>query len=226
MDDPLDKTTLATISLLESRLLRIEHLLYGTTASPTSSLNRHDAALEKMDILERRFSNIVSQIRVYAELLKICQYIQLRLAEPFVEGFHVLTFTFRTDKSNPDLFHAPPPSQPPSQLDSETIQSIVLSSASSFPATLSALTAAKDIPIPDSSASASLISLTQRMKAIQATQLAQAAEISKLRSKSEIIVRSWYENRALVNSQVIADSEGRIRRVEVEVRRREVPLED
>ncbi|KAH8124430.1 hypothetical protein ACSS6W_010321 [Trichoderma asperelloides] len=201
MDDPLDKTTLATISLLESRLLRIEHLLYGTATSPTSSLNHHDAALEKMDILERRFNNMVSQIRVYAELLKIY-------------------------KSNPDLFHAPPPSQPPSQLDSETIQSIVLSSASSFPATLSALTAAKDIPIPDSSASASLISLTQRMKAIEATQIAQAVEISKLRSKSEILVRSWYENRALANSQVIADSDGRIRRVEVEVKRREISLED
>ncbi|PON26432.1 hypothetical protein TGAM01_v204908 [Trichoderma gamsii] len=201
MDDPLDKTTLATISLLESRLLRIEHLLYGTTASPTSSLNHHDAALEKMDILERRFNNMVAQIRVYAELLKIY-------------------------KSNPDLFHAPPPSQPPSQLDSETIQSIVLSSASSFPATLSALTAAKDIPIPDSSASASLISLTQRMKAIEATQIAQAAEISKLRSKSEMLVRSWYENRALVNSQMIADSDGRIRRVEWETRKREIALEE
>ncbi|KAM0476806.1 hypothetical protein ACHAPX_006232 [Trichoderma viride] len=201
MDDPLDKTTLATISLLESRLLRIEHLLYGTTASPTSSINHHDAALEKIDILERRFNNMVAQIRVYAELLKIY-------------------------KSNPDLFHAPPPSQPPSQLDSETIQSIVLSSASSFPATLSALTAAKDIPIPDSSASASLISLTQRMKAIEATQLAQAAEISKLRSKSEMIVRSWYENRALVDSQMIADSDGRIRRVEWETRKRELALEE
>ncbi|KAM0461933.1 hypothetical protein ACHAPV_002570 [Trichoderma viride] len=201
MDDPLDKTTLATISVLESRLLRIEHLLYGTTASPTSSLSHHDAALEKMDILERRFNNMVAQIRVYAELLKIY-------------------------KSNPDLFHAPPPSQPPSQLDSETIQSIVLSSASSFPATLSALTAAKDIPIPDSSASASLISLTQRMRAIEATQLAQAAEISKLRSKSEMLVRSWYENRALVDSQMIADSDGRIRRVEWETRKREVALEE
>ncbi|KAL7925838.1 hypothetical protein ACQKWADRAFT_202237 [Trichoderma austrokoningii] len=201
MDDPLDKTTLATISLLESRLLRIEHLLYGTTASPTSSLNHHDAALEKVNILERRFNNMVSQIRVYAELLKIY-------------------------KANSDLFHAPPPSQPPSQLDSETIQSIVLSSASSFPATLSALTAAKDIPIPDSSASASLISLTQRMRAIEATQIAQAAEISKLRSKSEMLVRSWYENRALVNSQMIADSEGRVQRIEWETRRREVALEE
>lgn len=73
MDDPLDKTTLATISLLESRLLRIEHLLYGTTASPFSSQTQHDAALGKMDALERRFSRMISQIRVYAELLKICQ---------------------------------------------------------------------------------------------------------------------------------------------------------
>ncbi|KAJ4857003.1 dynactin subunit p22 domain-containing protein [Trichoderma breve] len=201
MDDPLDKTTLATISLLESRLLRIEHLLYGTTASPFSSQTQHDAALAKMDGLERRFSRMISQIRVYAELLKIY-------------------------KSNPDLFHAPPPSQPPSQLDSEAVQSIVLSAASSFPATLSALTAVKDIPIPESSASASLISLTQRMKAIEATQIAQAAEISALRSRSEALVRSWYENGAVVNSQVLAHTEGKIQRVEREVRRRERIIEE
>lgn len=91
MDDPLDKTTLATISLLESRLLRIEHLLYGTTASPTSSLNHHDAALEKMDILERRFSNMIAQIRVYAELLKICQFIQPQPAGSLTSKFHLLT---------------------------------------------------------------------------------------------------------------------------------------
>ncbi|KAK4074456.1 uncharacterized protein Triagg1_5052 [Trichoderma aggressivum f. europaeum] len=201
MEDPLDKTTLATISLLESRLLRIEHLLYGTTASPFSSQTQHDAALGKMDALERRFSRMISQIRVYAELLKIY-------------------------KSTPDLFHAPPPSQPPSQLDSEAVQSIVLSAASSFPATLSALTAVKDIPIPESSASAGLISLTQRMKAIEATQLAQAAEISALRSRSEALVRSWYENGAVVNSQVLAHTEGKIQRVEREVRRRERSFEE
>ncbi|QYT04465.1 hypothetical protein H0G86_011371 [Trichoderma simmonsii] len=201
MDDPLDKTTLATISLLESRLLRIEHLLYGTTASPFSSQTQHDAALAKMDGLERRFSRMISQIRVYAELLKIY-------------------------KSNPDLFHAPPPTQPPSQLDSEAVQSIVLSAASSFPATLSALTAVKDIPIPESSSSANLISLTQRMKAIEATQIAQAAEISALRSRSEALVRSWYENGAVVNSQVLAHTEGKIQRVEREVRRRERIIEE
>ncbi|KAL7812631.1 hypothetical protein V8C44DRAFT_357794 [Trichoderma aethiopicum] len=201
MDDPLDKTTLATISLLESRLLRIEHLLYGTTASPFSNQNQHETAVQKMDALERRFTRMTSQIRVYAELLKIY-------------------------KSNPDLFHAPPPSQPPSQLDSDAVQSIVLSSASSFPATLSALTAVKDIPIPDSSTSASLISLTKRMKAIEATQIAQTAEVSALRSRSEALVRSWYENGAVVGSQVLAHSETRIQRIEREVRRRERLLEE
>ncbi|KAK1244488.1 hypothetical protein MKX07_003287 [Trichoderma sp. CBMAI-0711] len=201
MDDPLDRTTLATISLLESRLLRIEHLLYGTTASPFSSQSQRETAVEKMDALERRFTRMTSQIRVYAELLKIY-------------------------KSNPDLFHAPPPSQPPSQLDSDAVQSIVLSSASSFPATLSALTAVKDIPIPDSSASASLIALTKRMKAIEATQIAQTAEISALRSRSEALVRSWYENGAVVGSQVLAHSESRIQRIEREVRRRERLLEE
>lgn len=88
MDDPLDKTTLATISLLESRLLRIEHLLYGTTASPFSSQNQHDSALDKMDALERRFSRMTSQIRVYAELLKICQFRPVYLMVLFSDHSH------------------------------------------------------------------------------------------------------------------------------------------
>lgn len=99
MDDPLDKTTLATISLLESRLLRIEHLLYGTTASPTSSINHHDAALEKIDILERRFNNMVAQIRVYAELLKICQFLQLQPAGSLISKFQFLISTFLAQTS-------------------------------------------------------------------------------------------------------------------------------
>lgn len=70
MDNPLDQTTLATISLLESRLLRIEHLLYGPTASHPPV--HQDSAAHKMKDMERRFSMIVSRFRVYSELLKIC----------------------------------------------------------------------------------------------------------------------------------------------------------
>jgi hypothetical protein len=65
----LDETTLSTLSLLESRLLRLEHLLYGQTTSP-SPLQDAPAALKLAD-LERRFHALTSHVRVYGELLKI-----------------------------------------------------------------------------------------------------------------------------------------------------------
>ncbi|KAG5977559.1 hypothetical protein E4U55_006672 [Claviceps digitariae] len=199
MDNPLDQTTLATISLLESRLLRIEHVLHGHTASHPPE--HADSALQRIKHLEKRFSIIISHIRVYGELLKIY-------------------------KSTPDLFHAPNASEPPSQLSIDAIRSIVLASASTFPATLSCLTAIQDSPIPDPSESASLISLMERMKAIETTQLAQAAELAELRRRSEAVMLAWYERGVLANSQSLADLESRAQGVERTVRRREVALEE
>jgi hypothetical protein len=72
MDNPLDQTTLTTIALLESRLLRVEHLLHGRTSSQPHVLQ--DSAVQKMKDLERRFALMVSHFRVYSELLKICQF--------------------------------------------------------------------------------------------------------------------------------------------------------
>lgn len=70
MDNTLDQTTLATISLLEARLLRIEHILYGPASPPPKPpAEPVTASLAK---LERRFAQLVRQYRVYAEILKIC----------------------------------------------------------------------------------------------------------------------------------------------------------
>ncbi|KAK2593952.1 hypothetical protein QQS21_008359 [Conoideocrella luteorostrata] len=190
---------MSTISLLESRLLRIEHLLYGPNASHPSS--QQDSASRKLKDLERRFSMMASHMRVYGELLKIY-------------------------KSNPDIFHAPNASEPPSQLSIETIQSIVLASASAFPAALSSLTAVQDSPIPDPSESASLIGLNERMKAIETTQIAQSAEITELRRRSEAVMLLWYEKGILANSQSLAQVEGRVQGLEKSVRRREVAIEE
>lgn len=70
-NETLDKTTLTTISLLEARLLRIEQLLYGTTAAAASQPPA-DSALGSLTALERRFSNLVSRFRVYSDILKLC----------------------------------------------------------------------------------------------------------------------------------------------------------
>jgi hypothetical protein len=67
----LDETTLSTLNLLESRLLRIEQLLHGQTATPTPI--QDDAATVRIRALEKRFSMLHSNVRVYSELLKICK---------------------------------------------------------------------------------------------------------------------------------------------------------
>jgi hypothetical protein len=129
------------------------------------------------------------------------------------------------DNKHPDLFHEPSPKEPPSSLDFDSVEAIVLASASSFPATLSALTAIKDCPIPDPSESARLITLSDRMKAIEAKQISQAAEAAELRRRSEIVMRTWYESGVLANSQALADIESRFERIERAVRQTETRLE-
>lgn len=59
------------------------------------------------------------------------------------------------------------------------------------------------------------------MKALDATQMAQAAEISELRTRSEAIVRQWYETSVLSKSQFMADVEGRVEKVERQIRQTE-----
>lgn len=226
MDNPLDKTTLATISLLESRLLRIEHLLFGTAVSPL--LLEHGSAVRKLDGLEKRLAMMLSHIRVYDDLLQICMFLLISVRRT-CENMEVklqLISNFNLDKSSPDLFHAPEPSEPPTQLPLDALQSIVMASAPSFPATLSSLTAIKDCPIPDPSASAAMVALTERMKIIEATQLAQASELAELRNNSEKVLRSWYENSSVVNAQLLADKEGRVAKAEKQLRRRERECEE
>ncbi|TRX93971.1 hypothetical protein FHL15_005049 [Xylaria flabelliformis] len=189
MESTIDDTTLSTISLLEGRLLRIEHLLYGN-----SVLQSAPSAIRSLQDLEHRFSKLLQHIRVYGELLKLY-------------------------KSNPTLFQSPPASQPPPELSPEALRAIVLSAASSYPATASAMTAISDTPIPDPALSAGLAALLPRMKGIEATQLAQAAEIADLRARSEAVVRRWYKHDVMGYSDFVAGVEGRMERVERTVRR-------
>ncbi|RYP15762.1 hypothetical protein DL765_005488 [Monosporascus sp. GIB2] len=192
MESEIDNTTLSTLSLLEARLLRIEHLLYGHAVQQPKT-----SAFKSMSNLEHRFARLLQGVRVYAELLKIY-------------------------KSHPDLFQAPPPAEPPSTLlPPEAVRAVVLSAASSFPATASALTAVSDTPVPDPTLSAGLAALLPRMRGVEAAQLAQAAEIAELRARSEVVVRRWYERRVLDYSDFVADVEGRVEKAERAVRRAE-----
>ncbi|KAI6088530.1 hypothetical protein F4821DRAFT_233968 [Hypoxylon rubiginosum] len=191
MDSTLDNTTLSTISLLEARLLRVEHLLFGHTVQQPKV-----PAIRSMQELERRFGTLLQRVRVYGELLKLY-------------------------KSQPTFFQPPPASEPPSKLPLESLRAIVLAAASSYPATASALTAISDTPVPDPAHTASLASLLPRMKGIEATQMAQAAEIAELRARSEAVVRHWYERDVMGYSGFVAGVEGRVEMAERTVRQLE-----
>ena len=125
------------------------------------------------------------------------------------------------DQSSPDLFHSPDASKAPTQLSTDSVQAMVLASAAAYPAIQSSLTAIKDTPIPDTEESHKLIRLADRMKGIEATQMAQSIQMAELRGRSENVVRAWYEQGVLRNSDTLADLEGRIEAVERGVRRRE-----
>ncbi|ROT41079.1 hypothetical protein SODALDRAFT_330796 [Sodiomyces alkalinus F11] len=197
MDVTLDNTTLSTLSLLEARLLRIEHLLYGPSAAPTfSQSSREDSAAEALESLERRFYALLGRIKVYGELMKIY-------------------------KVHPTLFHPPPPDQPPIDLPAEAIRATVIASAASFPAIASSLTSVSDCPVPDPAQSAALASLAPRMRGVEATQRVQAAEMAELRARSEAVIQSWYEDGVLAASRFVADVEGRAEKVERRIRRAE-----
>lgn len=57
------------------------------------------------------------------------------------------------------------------------------------------------------------------MKAIEATQIAQSADIAELRTRSEAVLRAWYENSVIERSQFMADVESSVERVERSIRR-------
>jgi hypothetical protein len=60
-----------------------------------------------------------------------------------------------------------------------------------------------------------------RMRAVEALQRAQEAEMAELRRRSERALRIWYEGGILRCGQSLADSHTRLERVERDVRREE-----
>ena len=70
----LEATSQATLELLEARLRRAEHLLLGIEPDADTP-PAVKPAVDGLADLERRFSSLVSNVRVYAELLKICMCI-------------------------------------------------------------------------------------------------------------------------------------------------------
>ncbi len=218
----VNETSEVTLELLESRLRRIEHVLHGSDTAAIAAATGPPVSpptVEALADIENRFSGLVSDVRVYAQLLKICASIP-RAVEPKARLSNM--FLHFLDNACPSLFQAPPPQEPPIQLDSDAILATVLSYSSSFPTTAAGLNAALvDIPVPDAALSAQLVALVPRMQSLQESQRALDREIAELRHRSECVVRKYYERHALATANVVASVETRLERAEGRVRRLE-----
>ncbi|KAH8201833.1 hypothetical protein TruAng_004007 [Truncatella angustata] len=199
----LDDTTIQTLSYLESRLMRIEHILYGHAAH-SSNID----ALPNVQNLEHRFAQLTQRFRTYGELLDISN----RNSQ---------------DNAHPNLFSAPSTDAvAPPELSTAALAQMVLASSSLFPSTASALNAISDTPVADPALSANVISLLPRMRAVEATQKAQAAEVAELKRQSELLIRRWYEQGVVGYGDFVADTEKRLGRAERAIRRAEKVRED
>ena len=76
MDSSLDKTALETISLLEARMLRIEHVLGGGSSAPLTVPVTPDGSVgERIGVLERDFNRLIARATAFGELLTLCRSI-------------------------------------------------------------------------------------------------------------------------------------------------------
>ena len=101
------------------------------------------------------------------------------------------------------------------------MQAIVNSCAPSYQTTASRLNAIKDLPLPPTEASVSLISLLPRLSKLELLQDEQAQDVAELRTRSARAIQRWYELSVLGDSECWTEWEGRLVEVEKRVRREE-----
>ena len=118
----------------------------------------------------------------------------------------------------PDLFHAVPSTSNPAILSTRQLAAIVISHASDFPETASRLLSVKDLPIPASSASASLIALQPRLNKLIAQQEIHAREVADLRSRTGVLLERWVQISLLGVGELWANVECRVADIEGAIR--------
>ncbi|KAL1957732.1 hypothetical protein VTO42DRAFT_5575 [Malbranchea cinnamomea] len=207
-EDTVTSTAADTIELLEARLRRLEYLLTGNSSWSGEAVRvsstrtpQKDSVTSRLAVLEHDLKGLSAKVPAVRDVLRLYSLF-------------------------PDLFQSPSsPSAVPTTLSPQALAAIVLSYASAFPETASRLTSLKDLPIPPASASASLIELRPRLERLAAVQAEQAAEISKLRARSALLIKRWMEVGILGGGEVWAEWEARVEEVEKGVRRLEAAKE-
>ncbi|CCU77481.1 nuclear distribution protein RO10 [Blumeria hordei DH14] len=196
MSSAFDSTALESLSLLEARLRRIEYAILGNPDEKASTESSKASAAEQLSTLEQSLAQLTSSSDTLRNLLEL-------------------------HEKYPDLFHAPSADGASINLDTATILSIVVSSATLYSTVASQLTSMADIPVPSADLSARLIELQPRISRIEAIQVSQHLELSHLRERSALLVEREHTMNVLRLGDAWATMETRIKRVERKLAARE-----
>lgn len=103
----------------------------------------------------------------------------------------------------------------------DALASLLLSHAPSYQATAARLTSLHDLPLPDASSSAALISLHPRLQRISTRQDDQHKIIAQLRQQSLALLARWYQLGIVTMDDCWTEWEARLMAQESHVRRAE-----
>jgi hypothetical protein len=132
-----------------------------------------------------------------------------------------------SDSLYPNLFTSTP--DPPAPPETSIALPTILAAAPTLQNVSSQLLSLSESPsahgtehiVPPTASLATWAALTPKIAQLDATQEAQTAEIARLRVKSAQLVSRWYEVQMLAAGRVWVEWEGRVKKCEREVGRRE-----
>lgn len=101
------------------------------------------------------------------------------------------------------------------------LASLVISHAPSYQSTASRLTSLNDVPIPDASLSATLMSISPRLDKLSSTALKQELDVAELQNRSAAVLERWYEVGVVGMGDCWSEWEERLVGSEIAIRREE-----
>lgn len=230
-NEPLDPsvTALSTLSLLNLRLSRLEHLLTGRSnpysydddhaftnpsannGTPTSTSSNIPTQLRS---LESRLTHLKRLDGLPGSLVRMIDSLRKEYPEVFLTTSTTIT-SAQTSHSNPaDPENVPIPKHELSQRAQE-----VLSHSTLYTSTSSRLQTLQTLRLPPTSNSASLTSVRPRLQQLKERQEGIDVEIQELRDRSAKVLEWWVKTGVVGMGELWENWEARVRGVEREVRR-------
>ena len=214
-EDSIDPTltALSTLSLLDLRLSRLEHVLTGssfptssrTQASTITTDNAHNSSVPtQLRSLEARLTNLKRLDGVSGSLVRMVDSLRREYPEIFVQ-------TSRQQQSS----------------DTASIHELsnhaheVLANSTLYTTTSAYLQALQTLKIPSAQQSASLIDAAPRFSGLQQRQERLDDEIEELKGRSATLLEWWMKNGVVGIGELWEDWESRVKDCERIVRREE-----